>query len=182
MNKSWIATAALFAAAAVPACVQATDADHFDLVPRSEYIELIREAPLAYGNKHYAEAFAKYQRLACAGDKAGQAALGGMYLKGQGVARDDLAGYTWLKVASEYDAPSFRVIVKAIEEHLTPAQLNYAGGKAENLRALYGLRATNMSCTEGSTSSYASNLKDTVVCMPSVQAGQFALHQCVETK
>jgi TPR repeat protein len=182
MNKQWIVSAVLFAVAATPVGLRATDANNFDLVPRSEYIELVREAPLAYGNKHYDEAFAKYQRLACAGDKAGQAALGGMYLKGQGVARDDLTGYTWLKVASEYDAPSYRVIVKAIEDHLTPAQLNFAGAKAENLRAVYGLRATNMSCTEGSTSSYASNLKDTVICMPSAQAGQFALHQCVATK
>lgn len=158
----------------------AGDSGDFEMISPGTYSSLLREAPLALGNKRYEEAFAGFQRLACAGDKSSQAALGSMYLNGQGTARDDLKGYLWLKLAAEFDLPAYRLTVKKIEEHLTPAQLAYTGARFEELRSRYGLRATNVSCSATSSSSFSSNVKNAVVCAPAKQSSQYVVRRCSE--
>jgi hypothetical protein len=179
MRKHLVLIALLLALCAPSKMLFAADLANFELVPQSDFVDLVREAPLAYGNKRFDEAFSKYQRLACAGDKAAQAALAGMYLTGKGTERNDLLGYVWLKVASEYNFAAYRALVSKIEEALTPAQLAYTGARAEQLRSLYGIRPTNMSCTTSSSTSYSSNLKDAVVCFPESQPPNYLLHRCM---
>lgn len=154
----------------------------FDVVPRAEYYDLHRDAAQAYGKKNYDEALKKFQRLACAGDKPSQAILGEMYLTGKGTPRNDLTGYEWFKVASEFNFAPYRKVSKTIEQQMSPAQAEFTGERVTQMMALYGMRATNMSCEVNSSMSYASNLKDNVQCTPdNVNSGsQFLLRRCVD--
>jgi len=163
-----------------PALASAFEARDFDSISRSAYFELSSEAANAFANKQYELALPKFQRLACAGDKPAQYMLGRMYLAGQGIERDDLQGYLWLKLAAEYDFPAYRSIVKTIESKLKPEQLKFTAEPAETMRQRYGLRATSISCNQSSSSSYSSNLKDAVICTPQAQADGFLLRKCVD--
>ena len=156
------------------------DAREFENMARSAFFGLTSEADNAYANKQYDVAFPKYQRLACAGDKASQAMLGRMYFSGQGVAQNDLQGYLWFKVASEFDFPMYRTTVKKIESLLSAEQLKAFAASAEALRNNYGIRATNMSCKEHSSSTFSSNMKDTVICIPKIEGSGFMVRRCVE--
>lgn len=156
----------------------AADASDFETMSRTGFVGLANDANNAFGNKNYEQAFAEFQRLACAGDKPSQAMLGKMYLNGQGTARDDLLGYVWLKVASEFEFPAYRTIVKKIESVLTPEQLKVTAARADELRQRYGLRATNMSCNQSSSLSFGSNLKDAVVCTPQMAGMNFSVRRC----
>lgn len=168
----------LLAMSCCTASAIAADAGDFESMSRTSFVGLANDANNAFGNKNYAAAFAKFQRLACGGDKPSQAMLGRMYLSGQGIARDDLQGYEWLKVASEFDFPAYRAIVKKIESVLTPEQLKVTAARADELRQRYGLRATNMSCQQSSSSTFSSNLKDAVACTPQLDGMNFAVRRC----
>ena len=157
----------------------------FDLVLRSDYYKLRLDAAQAYEAKKYDDAFAKFHRLACAGDKPSQATLGEMYLNGKGVERNDLTGYEWVKVAAEYNFPTYRQVSKAIEDNLTPAQAKATGPRVAELLSLYGMRATNMSCElRASTASTASNIKDAMQCTPDRynDSRQVLLHRCLDER
>lgn len=154
----------------------------FDVVPSAEFYDLRRDAAAAYGKKDYAEALKKLQRLACTGDKPSQAALGEMYLTGKGVTRNDLTGYEWFKVASEFSFAPYRKVTKAIEAQMSPAQTQFTSERVTWMLSVYGLRATNMNCEVNSSMSYASNMKNNMQCTPdNVNSGaEFLLHRCVD--
>ena len=157
----------------------ANDAADFDSMSDVAFGELTVEAARAYGNERYDEAFGKFQRLACAGDKASQAMIGRMYLAGQGVPHNDFEGYAWLKVAAEYNLATYRSAVRKIESVLTPEQLRTTSARADELRSRYGLRATNMSCNQHASATFSSNVKDAVVCTPKREGSVVLLRQCI---
>jgi hypothetical protein len=157
-----------------------SDAGEFENMSRTAFFGLTSEADNAYANKQYDLAFPKYQRLACAGDKASQAMLGRMYFSGQGVAQNDLQGYLWFKVASEFDFPMYRTTVKKIESVLSADQLKAFAASAEALHNSYGIRATNISCQQHSSSTFSSNMKDTVMCTPKIEGSGFRVHRCLD--
>ncbi len=152
----------------------------FELVSGTIYAQTMRDAKNAYNDKQYALAFPKFERLACAGDKMSQNLLGHMYLLGEGVARDDVKGYSWLKVAAEYPFPPFQIIVKQIEERLTPGQKALFTRNADAMTQAYGLRATNMSCSLSASSGFSSNIKDMVGCTARRLGPEFLLRRCVD--
>ena len=157
-----------------------SDARDFENMAQMAFFGLTSEADNAYANKQYAVAFPKYQRLACAGDKASQAMLGRMYFSGEGVAQNDLQGYLWFKLASEFDFPMYRTTVKKIESLLSAEQLKAFAANADRLRDSYGIRATNMSCKQHSSSTFSSNMKDTVMCIPKLEGSGFMVRKCAE--
>jgi hypothetical protein len=181
-TRALVLVVLIICAASVSAAESQKD---FDVVLRSDYYTLRLDAAQAYEAKKYDDAFQKFHRLACAGDKPSQATLGEMYLTGKGVERNDLTGYEWVKTASEYNFPAYRQVSKAIEDNLTPAQSNATGPRVAELLSLYGMRATNMSCElRASTTSTASNIRDAVQCTPDRFNGshQVLLHRCLDDK
>jgi hypothetical protein len=161
--------------------VLSNDARDFENMARTAFYGLTSEADNAYANKQYDLAFPKYQRLACGGDKASQAMLGRMYFSGQGVAQNDLQGYLWFKLASEFDFPTYRATVKKIESVLSAEQVKAFAARAEALHDSYGIRATNMSCKQHSSSTFSSNMKDTVLCVPKLEGSGFMVRRCSDT-
>ncbi len=99
-----------------------------------------------------------------------------MYLLGQGVTRNDLSGYAWLKVAAETKMRGYQSIVEKLEQAMTPAQRAVADPQAATLVSQYGLRATNMSCTPAS--SRGGLVKDGIVCTPRSEDMQVLLRRC----
>jgi TPR repeat protein len=180
----YVVVSAFFLAAITSAVAAGAPPKDFEIVLRSEYFDLHRNAALAYEKKQYDDAFKKFHRLACAGDKPSQAVLGEMYLTGKGVQRNDLTGYEWFKLAAEYNFGAYQKATKTIEGLLSPAQAQFTASRVTELLSVYGMRATNMSCQVGSSTWTASNLKDSVQCTPdSVNNGsQFLLHRCVDEK
>ena len=150
----------------------------FDTTSDFAYGEMTVEAARSYGNARYDEAFHKFQRLACAGDKASQAMVGRMYLSGEGVPRNDMEGYLWLKVAAEFNHAPYRTTVQRIESVLKPEQLKAWSAHADALRDRYGLRATNMSCNQHASATFSSNVKDTVFCTPKREGSVVLLKRC----
>ena len=173
-----IVCSALFLAAGLAGAAHAGEYGDFDTTSDFAYGEMTVEAARAYGNARYEEAFHKFQRLACAGDKASQAMVGRMYLAGEGAPRNDLQGYLWLKLAAEFNQASYRATVKRIESVLTPEQLKAWTAQADTLRGLYGLRATNMSCNQHASATFSSNVKDTVFCTPKREGNVVLLKRC----
>lgn len=154
--------------------------EDFERVLPGDYRDMLLNARNAYDGKRYDEAFHAFQRTACGGDKQSQSALGRMYLLGQGVARDDLTGYAWLKVAAEVRFRGYQAIVQKIEQAMTPAQHRIADPEAARLVGLYGLRATNMSCNL--SASQGGHIQDNIVCTPRPDGTQLLLRRCVADK
>jgi hypothetical protein len=172
--------AAMCAMLLVSSRADAFESGDFEPVVRFSYDQMTHDAQIAYSNQDFNESFAKFHRLACAGDKPAQYAIGRMYLLGQGVSRDDLAGYAWLKVASEYRFPLYQAAVTQIEDKLSLEQkLSLSRGAEEAIR-LYGFRPTNNSCRMTSSTSATSNVKDVVVCNPQRQKQEYLLRRCVD--
>jgi hypothetical protein len=151
--------------------------DDFDRVLPGDYRQMLLDAKNAYDGKRYDEAFHAFQRTACGGNKESQSALGRMYLLGQGVARDDLTGYAWLKVAAEVRFRGYQAIVEKIEHAMTPAQHAIADPEATRLIGLYGLRATKMSCNLAA--SQGGHIQDSIVCTPRPDGTRMLLRRCV---
>jgi hypothetical protein len=157
----------------------ATDTTVFERVPADKYADMLREGGIAYDHKDYARAFELNKRTACAGEKTSQAIIARMYLLGQGVARDDFAGYAWITLAAEIKFGDFTSLSRKIEAALKPAQLAQAQTAAVELRKKYGLAATNMSCR--GESRHGAYLIDSVVCTPqSDGGGMVLLRRCVD--
>lgn len=152
----------------------------FERVLRGEYATMLLDAKKAYEGKRYEEAFAAFQRTACAGDKESQSAIGRMYLLGQGVTRNDTTGYAWLKVAAETKMRGYQSIVEKLEQAMTPAQRQIADPQAAMLVGEYGLRAANMSCSLAS--SRGGLIRDSVMCTPRSEGLQVLLKRCVAAK
>jgi len=167
--------AALLATTAFAAV--AGDRSVFERVFPNEYRDILRRAALAYDAKRYDEAFGLFQRGACAGDKQSQSAVGRMYLLGQGVARDDLTGYAWLKVAAEKIFPGYQTIVRELEQAMKPEQRKLADAEAAAKIREYGLAASGMSCQ--THASRGGHIVDEIVCTPRKEADVFLLKRCV---
>lgn len=156
--------------------VSAASAD-FEAVLPIDYAMMLRNAKKAYEGKRYDEAFRGFQRTACAGDKESQSAMGRMYLLGQGVTRNDISGYAWLKVAAETKMRGYQSIVDKLEQAMTAPQRAVADPLAATLISQYGLRASHMSCNL--SASRGGLIQDGVVCTPRTEGNQFLLRRCV---
>ena len=150
----------------------------FDTIDPTAYGAMFVDAVHEHQAGHMAESFRKFLRLACGGDKASQEQIGGMYLAGEGVSKNTAMAYLWLKVASEYNFGPYRAIVKKIEAVLKPEQAKRLGELADELRAQYGMRATNVTCNAESSATFSSNIKDTVVCSPARSGSLLLVQRC----
>lgn len=177
MEKTFVRLAVSLALVASGAALAASIAEGFDRVLPGDYRSLLLKGKHAYEGRRYDEAFAAFQRTACAGDKESQSALGRMYLLGQGTARDDLTGYAWLKVAAEVNQRGYHAIVDKIEAAMRPEQRRIADVESRRLIDNYGLRATNMSCNL--TATQGGHILDSVVCAPREDGPNLLLKRCV---
>jgi hypothetical protein len=150
----------------------------FDRVFSSVYDDLLRNSKTAYQAKSYDEAFPLMKKAACTGDKESQWMLGHMYLLGQGTARDDLTGYAWIKVASEFNSAEYRATAEKIEKAIDPKQLPAVETEARKFVGEYNLRATHMSCNRAA--SQHGHIMDRIICTPRYDGQLALLRQCVD--
>jgi TPR repeat protein len=165
--------------AALAANAWAGDEAQFERVQYDAWYNSLRDAAVAYDHKDYPGAFVLYRHAACAGDKTSQSILGRMYLLGQTPARDDLTGYAWIKLSAEFNFAEFTSLARKLEGSQTPQVREKGNARADELRRLYGLAATNMSCHgESRRGGY---VIDSVVCTPhNASGGEFQLRRCVD--
>jgi hypothetical protein len=156
--------------------VRAEDEGNVDRVFPSIYTDLLFNSKTAYEAKRYDEAFPLMKKAACAGDKESQWMLGHMYLLGQGVARDDLSGYAWIKVAAEFNSSEYRSTVEKIEGAIDAKQLPAVKADAEKYLDAYSFRATHMSCNRAA--SQHGHIMDRIVCTPRYDGQLALLRQC----
>lgn len=161
---------------AATSAIAADEAD-FDRVFTSAYDDILFKAKTAYQGKRYDEAFPLMKQAACAGDKESQWMLGHMYLLGQGVPRDDMTGYGWLKVAAEFNSAEYHRTVDTIEKAIDPQQLPAAQAEARTFVDNYGLRSTHMSCNRAA--SQHGHIMDRIVCTPRYDGQLALLRKCV---
>jgi TPR repeat protein len=148
----------------------------FERALASDYGELLAGSKTAYRDKHYDDAAPLMKKAACAGDKESQWLFGHMYLAGTGVERNDLVGYSWLKVAAEFQSSEYRDTVDRIEQAIDPKQLPVAQAAARKYVDAYGLRATNMSCAR--TASRHGHILDQITCTPRSEGRVVLLRRC----
>lgn len=173
--KQRIAASLLLLALTTPAI--AADAE-FDRVFPGVYDDLLFDAKTAYQSQRYDEAFPLMKKAACAGDKESQWMVGHMYLLGQGIGRDDMAGYGWLKVAAEFNSAEYRGTVEKIEKAIDPQQRKAAEIEAQTFIDNYSLRATHMSCNRAA--SQHGHIMDRIVCTPRYDGPLAMLRKCVD--
>ena len=171
-----IAAAAACAFALGAGTAGAEDEARFERVFTSIYTDLLFNSKTAYQAKRYDEAFPLMEKAACAGDKESQWMLGHMYLLGQGVTRDDLTGYSWIKVAAEFNDSEYRSTAKKIEEAIDPKQLPAVKAEAQKYLDSYSLRATHMSCNRAA--SQHGHIMDRIICTPQYDGQLALLRQC----
>jgi len=170
----WIIGLVVFAANA-----RAGDEAQFERVQYNAWYNSLRDAAVAYDGKDYPRAFALYRHAACAGDKTSQSILGRMYLLGKAPSQDDLTGYAWIKLAAEFSFAEYTSLARKIEASLTAEVREKGNARADELRRLYSLAATNMSCH--GESRHGGYVIDSVVCTPKdAGGGEFQLRRCVE--
>lgn len=134
----------------IPACLVAAPPSEpeFESVTRRDYYDLLMRADQALRDEKSTDVAELQQRLACAGNQPSQAALGGLYLVGRGVAKDDLTGYAWMKLAGASGEPRYRKVTDTLEQHMTPEQRAAADAKVEKLKSLYAEVPTHMNCSQ----------------------------------
>ena len=90
-------------------------------------------AQAAYSRGDFPRALQDFRELAEMGDVRGQEYLAAMYVQGEGVARDNVLGYSWAKIAQENGGGKVtELIISQIEPHLHEAQMRVANAlKAE---------------------------------------------------
>src|SRR5688572_13155347 len=78
-------------------------------------------AVAAYEKKDHVRAFELFRELAELGHPLAQETLAIMYVMGEGVRRDNVAGYAWAQIAQESD-PRAKVqpIIDQLEKSLSP--------------------------------------------------------------
>ncbi|HVT32317.1 MAG TPA: hypothetical protein VHE32_06710 [Rhodanobacteraceae bacterium] len=172
----WFLRFAVVAAAIGVSVAAAAEDASFERTFSSAYGELLANSKTAYGDKHYDEAAPLLKKAACAGDKESQWLLGHMYLAGTGVERNDLVGYSWLKVAAEFQSSEYRDTVQRIEQAIDPKQLPAARAAAQKYVDAYGLRTTNMSCAR--TASRHGHILDQITCTPRSEGRVVLLRRC----
>lgn len=171
-----IAAAIACAFAGAAEAPRAEDEARFERVFPSVYTDLLFNSKTAYEGKRYDEAFPLMKKAACAGDKESQWMLGHMYLLGQGVERDDLTGYAWVKVAAEFNDGEYRTTVRKIEDAIGPKQLPAVKAEAQKTVDAYSLRATHMSCNLAA--SQHGHIMDRIICTPRYDGQLALLRQC----
>jgi uncharacterized protein len=78
-------------------------------------------ASQAYDNKEFEKAFALYRELAELGQVEAQENLAVMYVNGEGVKRDNIAGYAWAAIAQENGGgPASKGIIDQLDKYMTP--------------------------------------------------------------
>jgi len=170
----WIIGLVVFAANA-----RAGDEAQFEHVQYDAWYNSLRDAAVAYDHKDYPRAFALYRHAACAGDKTSQSILGRIYLLGKAPSQDDLTGYAWIKLAAEFSFAEYTSLARKIEASLTAEVREKGNARADELRRLYSLAATNISCH--GESRHGGYVIDSVVCTPKdAGGGEFQLRRCVE--
>jgi len=122
----------------------------FERIQYRDWRIRLKDGFLAYQNKQYDRAFELPRRNACAGDKQSQFELGGMYLLGQGTEPDALKAYAWMRSASETGDLEFRHAADALAAQIPPVHHDAAEALVGATIGRYGLKATNMTCTEAS--------------------------------
>jgi uncharacterized protein len=76
-------------------------------------------AAQAYDNKEFEKAFALYRELAELGQREAQENLAIMYVNGEGVPRDNIAGYAWAVIAIENGGgEAAKGIVQQLDPHM----------------------------------------------------------------
>lgn len=90
----------------------------------------------ALANKDFKTAFSLYLELAELGRLEAQESVALAYVNGEGVARDNVAGYAWAAIARENGGSAdMQNIIDQLESHLTDA----ARKRVDALRANYGV-------------------------------------------
>jgi TonB family protein len=97
------------------------------------------EAAKAYEQKDYARSFQLYRELAELGQVFAQENLAVMYVNGEGVARDNVAGYAWALIARENSAHDDAM--KNIIDQLEPHMNEKARRRVAEIRAQFGTAA-----------------------------------------
>jgi hypothetical protein len=149
----------------------------FERVPVADYELLRQDALHAYYRHDYPAAFPRLRRLACAGDKPSQFLLGRMYILGQGTAKDELAGYAWIRLAAEFRFSDYTALAAKLAQALPTDRRTEGEAAAEDLRRRYGLLATGIGCR--AESRHGGYLLDSVICTPpSDGSGLVRLRRC----
>ena len=92
----------------------------------------------AYDKKEYEKAFGLYMELAQLGQAEAQRNVAIMYVTGEGVPRDNIAGYAWAQIATENGAGAD---VKNILDQLEPHMTDKARVRAAAIVAEFGRAA-----------------------------------------
>ena len=105
-------------------------------------------AAQAYDQKDFARSFQLYRELAELGQIDAQYNLAIMYVSGEGVARDNVAGYAWAAIARENGGgEGMQSIIDQIEPHM-----NEKGRKrVEEIKAQFGNAAPMSGCCRRSS-------------------------------
>jgi TPR repeat protein len=92
----------------------------------------------AYRRQDFARSFELYRELAELGRLEAQENLAVMYVNGEGVKRDNVAGYAWAVIAQENGgSAAMQNIITQLEPHMTAS----ARARVEELRAQFGMAA-----------------------------------------
>ena len=150
----------------------------FERMTSADYAVLMRDSTHTYNRKDYAQAFPLMQRLACGGDKSSQFTLGGMYILGQGVGKDELEGYAWIKLAAEFSFTDYTSLAGKLTQALSDEQRAKGDARAEELRRQYGLVVTGMSCH--GEPRHGGYVIDSVICSPPSDGGQVRVRRCID--
>lgn len=175
-SRTSLVLLAVLAASSNSFAQDTTNLKLFEPVFPEAYRDMLRDAAVSYGNKQYDKAFAQFQRLACAGDKQSQSALGRMYIDGNGVQQDDLTGYAWLKLAAEVIFPKYQYVVKELDEAMKPNQRDVADAKVADYMKYYSLAASGMSCEPAAMND--DPIPNEIDCTPIRQAERYMLRRC----
>src|SRR5690349_4585551 len=140
--KKLIIFAAIASMFSFTAMASPYSSDDFERMLPEKFYAIARDAGRAYQDKKFDDAFRLFQRAACAGDKTSQAAIGRMYLLGQGTRHSDLTGYAWLAVATERLFPAYQSLVEKLHDAMTPEQLKLASARVDEIKRYYGLATT----------------------------------------
>jgi hypothetical protein len=91
-----------------------------------------------YARHRYTDALRYFDLGAYYADKPAQLSIGLMYLKGEGVARDDAAAYAWIDLSAERGYPAYVATRDRVRATLTLEQLLQSVQIRKKLAARYG--------------------------------------------
>jgi TPR repeat protein len=81
---------------------------------------------VAYNRGDYVPAVKLFRPLAQAGNAKAQNAMGVMYRKGEGVARNSAKAFMWFSLAAKKGDTEAKVSVQEMSKEMTPAELTQA--------------------------------------------------------